>query len=212
MSQTPLMMAIEKGHVNNALILCRDVREYQRDFAGRNVFHYAAKRGDSVILSGLFAAIEVASAETMVMARDYEGNTVLHTAAASNPVTILPSLLRLFLHGSNEASLIHSVNIHGETVFNLAAARDPSLIAFWRSARAYNANYMSTSVSNSSDLVSGQNMPDDGRHMMPQHPAVSNELFPVAINQIHSDGDDGMFHTFPVMDPDANQEDRQPFP
>ncbi|KAJ4780482.1 Ankyrin repeat protein family-like protein [Rhynchospora pubera] len=120
----PVHVAARRGNAELVEHFLREYPDYAKllDSCGRNLFHMAAEQGNSDVFTEVFALAKDDNpqisqmVESMINARDYEGNTPLHLAAMKGHESVMTAILDKL----NYAQAAQVQNRKGETAFNLS--------------------------------------------------------------------------------------------
>ncbi|KAJ4806961.1 Ankyrin repeat protein family-like protein [Rhynchospora pubera] len=120
----PVHVAARRGNVKLVKHFLQEYPEYAKllDSCGRNLFHMAAEQNHSKVFTELFALTKDDSSQinqmvqSMINARDYEGNTPLHLAAMKGHKSVMTAIL--YKLNYDRAALVP--NRKGKTAFDLS--------------------------------------------------------------------------------------------
>ncbi|KAJ4731141.1 Ankyrin repeat protein family-like protein [Rhynchospora pubera] len=120
----PVHVAARKGNTFLVEHFLREYPDYARllDSCGRNLFHMAAEQNHSKVFTELFTLTKDDSSQinqmvqSMINARDYEGNTPLHLAAMKGHESVMAAILEKL----NYDPVFLVPNRKGKTAFNLS--------------------------------------------------------------------------------------------
>ncbi|KAJ4771763.1 Ankyrin repeat protein family-like protein [Rhynchospora pubera] len=120
----PVHVVARRGNAKLVEHFLREYPDYAKllDSCGRNLFHIAAEQGDSNVFPKVFALTKDESPQisqmidSMINARDYEGNTPLHMAAMKGQESVMRAILDKLNY--DRAALLE--NRKGKTAFHLS--------------------------------------------------------------------------------------------